>query len=239
MGKGKVLAKTWFVHKAINCLHQRASSLSLNTIQTTILPRYTCNQLLPNHPLNPTTLAPPGSSTSPQTLTIASPHPPRYETPKSRTRHTHTTRGSRNSTAPSSIKPRQLVRHLLFSLHYSSLSISATPPPLSTSSPKLERRQRKQLTIDEQSHLHAQLASLSANLADLENLLRMTSVQAESVRGLGAWHGGLYVRFSYPLLPIPFAYDFGFLDPWLGMVGMRRRRRRTFIDRTEDGIGTY
>jgi hypothetical protein len=44
----------------------------------------------------------------------------------------------------------------------------------------------------------------------------MTSVQAESVRGLGAWHGGLYVRFSYPLLPISFAYDFGFLDPRLG-----------------------
>jgi len=59
----------------------------------------------------------------------------------------------------------------------------------------------------------------------------MTSVQAESVRGLGAWHGGLYVRFSYPLLPISFAYDIGFLDPWLGMVRMRRRRRRTSIDR--------
>ncbi|KAH8799898.1 DASH complex subunit Hsk3 like-domain-containing protein [Hyaloscypha sp. PMI_1271] len=60
----------------------------------------------------------------------------------------------RLSTAPSSIKPRQL------------------------------------------SHLHAQLASLSANLADLENLLRMTSVQAESVRGLGAWHGGLFMAAS-------------------------------------------
>ncbi|EHK97265.1 hypothetical protein M7I_6995 [Glarea lozoyensis 74030] len=32
---------------------------------------------------------------------------------------------------------------------------------------------------------------LSANLADLENLLRMTSVQAEAMRGLGAFHGGL------------------------------------------------
>ena len=42
-----------------------------------------------------------------------------------------------------------------------------------------------------QSHLHSQLAQLSANLADLENLLRMTSVQAECVRGLGGWHGGL------------------------------------------------
>ncbi|KAG9239863.1 DASH complex subunit Hsk3 like-domain-containing protein, partial [Calycina marina] len=46
------------------------------------------------------------------------------------------------------------------------------------------------------SHLHAQLAQLSANLADLENLLRMTSVQAESIRGLGAFHGGLFMAAS-------------------------------------------
>ncbi|PVH80182.1 hypothetical protein DL98DRAFT_515674 [Cadophora sp. DSE1049] len=65
-----------------------------------------------------------------------------------------TSNAPRLSTAPSSIKPRQL------------------------------------------SHLHAQLAQLSANLADLENLLRMTSVQAESVRGLGAWHGGLFMAAS-------------------------------------------
>ncbi|KAG0651605.1 hypothetical protein D0Z07_1562 [Hyphodiscus hymeniophilus] len=65
-----------------------------------------------------------------------------------------TTNAPRLSTAPSSIKPRQL------------------------------------------SHLHAQLAQLSANLADLENLLRMTSVQAESVRGLGAFHGGLFMAAS-------------------------------------------
>lgn len=42
-----------------------------------------------------------------------------------------------------------------------------------------------------QTHLHAQLAQLSANLSDTENLLRMTSVQAEAMRGLGSWHGGL------------------------------------------------
>ncbi|PBP22115.1 hypothetical protein BUE80_DR006949 [Diplocarpon rosae] len=65
-----------------------------------------------------------------------------------------TTNAPRLSTAPSSIKPRQL------------------------------------------NHLHAQLAQLSANLADLENLLRMTSVQAESIRGLGAWHGGLFMAAS-------------------------------------------
>jgi len=147
MGKGKVLAKTWFVHEAINCLHQRAS-LSLNSIQTTLFPRYTCNQLLLNHPLNPATLAPPRSLTSPhlkvsqlQTRIRRVTKPPSLERvaltpPKVKKQKTKMTSripnpsAPRLSTAPSSIKPRQLVRHLLFSLHSSSLSISATPPPL-------------------------------------------------------------------------------------------------------------
>lgn len=42
-----------------------------------------------------------------------------------------------------------------------------------------------------QTHLHSQLALLSKNLSDTENLLRMTSVQAEAMKGLGSWHGGL------------------------------------------------
>ena len=42
-----------------------------------------------------------------------------------------------------------------------------------------------------QAQLQSQLAQLSANLADTENLLRMTSVQAEAMRGLGSWHAGL------------------------------------------------
>ncbi|KAI2605170.1 DASH complex subunit Hsk3 like-domain-containing protein [Hypoxylon fragiforme] len=46
------------------------------------------------------------------------------------------------------------------------------------------------------SHLHSQLAQLSANLADTENLLRMTSVQAEAMRGLGSWHGGMFMAAS-------------------------------------------
>ncbi|KAI0397699.1 DASH complex subunit Hsk3 like-domain-containing protein [Xylariaceae sp. FL0594] len=41
------------------------------------------------------------------------------------------------------------------------------------------------------AHLHSQLAQLSANLADTENLLRMTSVQAGAMRGLGSWHAAL------------------------------------------------
>lgn len=40
------------------------------------------------------------------------------------------------------------------------------------------------------THLHAQLAQLNAHLADMENLVGMTTVQAEHVRGLGGWWGG-------------------------------------------------
>lgn len=46
-------------------------------------------------------------------------------------------------------------------------------------------------TNPKQAQLNSQLAQLSSNLSDTENLLRMTSVQAEAMRGLGSWHGGL------------------------------------------------
>ncbi|PHH86611.1 hypothetical protein CDD83_9992 [Cordyceps sp. RAO-2017] len=46
------------------------------------------------------------------------------------------------------------------------------------------------------AHLHAQLARLSANLSDTENLVRMTGVQAEAMRGLGSWHAGLFMAAS-------------------------------------------
>lgn len=41
------------------------------------------------------------------------------------------------------------------------------------------------------SHLHSQLAQLQAHLSDTENLLRVTCIQAEHIRDLGAIHGGL------------------------------------------------
>ena len=41
------------------------------------------------------------------------------------------------------------------------------------------------------SHLHAQFAQLTANMSDMENLLRMTAVQAEGMRGLGGYAGGM------------------------------------------------
>lgn len=80
------------------------------------------------------------------------------------------------ATSGSAVKQRQLVsRH-------------AMPP---STSPAKASRGKYQLCFYNQVQLHAQLAQLSANLADTENLLRMTSVQAESMRGLGSWHGGL------------------------------------------------
>ncbi|KAK3627217.1 hypothetical protein LTR56_019317 [Elasticomyces elasticus] len=46
------------------------------------------------------------------------------------------------------------------------------------------------------SHLHAQLAQLTANMSDLENLLRMTAVQAEGMRGLGGYTGAMFMAAS-------------------------------------------
>lgn len=44
------------------------------------------------------------------------------------------------------------------------------------------------------SHLHSQLAQLTAHISDLENLLKVTAVQAESIRGLGGYSGAMYVH---------------------------------------------
>jgi DASH complex subunit Hsk3 like len=43
------------------------------------------------------------------------------------------------------------------------------------------------------AHLHAQLAQLNAHLADTENLVRMTAVQAQDMRFLGGYVGGLFM----------------------------------------------
>ncbi|KAI8675221.1 hypothetical protein NCS57_00422400 [Fusarium keratoplasticum] len=59
---------------------------------------------------------------------------------------------------------------------------------MATSGSALKSRQLAQL--------NSQLAQLSVNLSDTENLLRMTSVQAEAMRGLGSWHGGLFMAAS-------------------------------------------
>lgn len=43
------------------------------------------------------------------------------------------------------------------------------------------------------THLHSQLAQLNAHLADTENLVRMTAVQAGDMRFLGGYIGGLFM----------------------------------------------
>ncbi|KAF2131132.1 hypothetical protein P153DRAFT_271171, partial [Dothidotthia symphoricarpi CBS 119687] len=43
------------------------------------------------------------------------------------------------------------------------------------------------------SHLQAQLAQLTANMADLESLMRMTAGQAQDMRGLGGYSGAMLI----------------------------------------------
>ncbi|KAF2098045.1 hypothetical protein NA57DRAFT_76842 [Rhizodiscina lignyota] len=72
--------------------------------------------------------------------------------------------------------------------------MSQLPRPQSTTGSRLSTvpsQKPRQL-----SHLQSQLAQLTANVADLENLLRMTSVQAESMRGLGGYAGGMFMAAS-------------------------------------------
>ncbi|KAH7361280.1 DASH complex subunit Hsk3 like-domain-containing protein [Pyrenochaeta sp. MPI-SDFR-AT-0127] len=46
------------------------------------------------------------------------------------------------------------------------------------------------------SHLQAQLAQLTANMADLESLMRMTAGQAQDIRGLGGYSGAMFMAAS-------------------------------------------
>ena len=59
------------------------------------------------------------------------------------------------------------------------------PTPLTTSMSSTKTRQY--------AHLHSQLAQLNAHLADTENLLRMTAVQAGDMRFLGGYVGALFM----------------------------------------------
>ncbi|KAH9874990.1 hypothetical protein J1614_004478 [Plenodomus biglobosus] len=46
------------------------------------------------------------------------------------------------------------------------------------------------------SHLQAQLAQLTANMADLESLMRMTAGQAQDMRALGGYSGAMFMASS-------------------------------------------
>ncbi|KAJ5100702.1 Protein of unknown function DUF1721 [Penicillium angulare] len=60
--------------------------------------------------------------------------------------------------------------------------------PSSGSTPSMSAAKSRQY-----AHLHSQLAQLNANLADTENLLRMTAVQAGDMRFLGGYIGGMFM----------------------------------------------
>ncbi|ODM21038.1 hypothetical protein SI65_04091 [Aspergillus cristatus] len=81
--------------------------------------------------------------------------------------------------------------------HYHNPSQSSFRPsilPTSTSASASTSASSTSTTKSRQyTHLHSQLAQLNAHLADTENLLRMTAVQAEDMRFLGGYVGGLFM----------------------------------------------
>lgn len=90
--------------------------------------------------------------------------------------HTH----PRQSLAPSSLRNTNHTTSHTTSLPHSRLSTLPT-----------QASKQRQL-----SHLNSQLAQLTAHMSDLENLLRMTAVQAEGMRGLGGYAGGMFMAAS-------------------------------------------
>ena len=74
----------------------------------------------------------------------------------------------------------------------SSLSTSDTNPYSSASSSGAVTNPKAR----QYSHLHSRLATLNAHLADLENLVRMTSVQAGDIRFLGGYVGAMFMGAS-------------------------------------------
>ena len=46
------------------------------------------------------------------------------------------------------------------------------------------------------SHLNSQLAQLQAHLADLDNHVRITAIQADAMKKLGAQHASMYIIAS-------------------------------------------
>jgi len=65
-----------------------------------------------------------------------------------------------------------------------SQNIGSTSSTLSSSASSAAKT--RQIT-----HLHAQLAQLTAHMSDLESIMRMTSEQARDVRDLGGYIGAL------------------------------------------------
>jgi hypothetical protein len=93
---------------------------------------------------------------------------------------------NRQSLAPTSLRNNST--HT--SSHPSHTTTSHTSTSRLSTLPPLASKQRQL------SHLNSQLAQLTAHMSDLENLLRMTAVQAEGMRGLGGYAGGMFMAAS-------------------------------------------
>ena len=93
-----------------------------------------------------------------------------------------------NQTPPFSTTTNCLLPTL--SRSYNNHTMSTTQRTVS-SQPRLSTLSANATKARQLSHLHAQLAQMTAKVSDMENLLRMTSVQAESMRGLGGYAGGM------------------------------------------------
>ena len=119
--------------------------------------------------------------------------------PRHRHRHRQTTATStmsshptRQSLAPSSMRSTS-ASHSNHTSHSSAHSSSSAYPQQSSRLSTLPTQASKQRQL---SHLNSQLAQLTAHMSDLENLLRMTAVQAEGMRGLGGYAGGMFMAAS-------------------------------------------
>ncbi|KKK20953.1 hypothetical protein ARAM_006715 [Aspergillus rambellii] len=78
----------------------------------------------------------------------------------------------------------------------SSSSSSSLNPNMNSSSSSFSNANASSMSATktrQYAHLHSQLAVLNAHLADTENLLRMTAVQAEDMRFLGGYVGALFM----------------------------------------------
>jgi hypothetical protein len=64
---------------------------------------------------------------------------------------------------------------------------NSNPPSRGPTGPNSSNKNRQY------AHLHAQLAQLNAHLADTENLVRMTAVQAQDMRFLGGYVGAMFM----------------------------------------------
>jgi DASH complex subunit Hsk3 like len=71
--------------------------------------------------------------------------------------------------------------------------LSAMPPHRPSSSRLSTATTPAHIKSRQFSHLNSQLAQLQAHLADLDNHIRITAIQAEAIRRLGAQHASMYL----------------------------------------------